>query len=215
MATGMVLIIVMRHIDLSVGSIIGFVVDDHRRRAGPLPAGLSRPRQSGDLDHRRDHRARGRRGDRRLSRLARRLSRHSRLHRHARRPIVLARRRVVGDGGPDDRAARRPLRADGRRPAWLDRSDGELDHSRRSAAPASCSVSTPAVSGGRGSASRSGRCGPNMSSQSSAASSSSARPRSSTPTPGPSGSRRPMRRPTTFPCPKADWSFPPATRFRC
>ena len=103
-------------------------LDDHRRRAGPYPAGLSRPRQSGDLDHRRRPRSGDRRGDRRLSRLARRLYRHSVLHRHAWRAIVLARRRVVGDGGPDDRAARRPLRADGRRPARLDRRDGELDY---------------------------------------------------------------------------------------
>ena len=34
MATGMVLVIVMRHIDLSVGSILGFDRHDHRRRAG-------------------------------------------------------------------------------------------------------------------------------------------------------------------------------------
>ena len=101
-------------------------LDDHRRGAGPYPADLSRPRQSGDLDHRRDPCLGDRRGDRRLSRLAGRLHRHSVLHRHARRPIVLARRRVVGDDRPDHRAARQPLRADGRGPAWLDRSEGEL-----------------------------------------------------------------------------------------
>ena len=105
----------------------GLRLDDHRRRPGAYPAALSRPRQSGDLDHRRDPRARDRRGDRRLSGLAGRLHRHSVLHRHPRRPIVLARRGVVGDDGSDDRAARRPLRADGRGPARLDRSDGELD----------------------------------------------------------------------------------------
>ena len=33
-------------------------LDHHRRGAGPYSAGLSRPRQSGDLDHRRRHRAR-------------------------------------------------------------------------------------------------------------------------------------------------------------
>ena len=101
-------------------------LDHHRRRAGPHPAGLSRPRQSGDLDHRGHHRAGARRGDRRLSRLARRLSRHSRLHRHPRRPVVLARRSLVGDDRPDHRAARRPLRPHGRRPARLDRRNGEL-----------------------------------------------------------------------------------------
>ena len=103
-------------------------LDDHWRGAGSHPADLSRPRQSGDLDHRRHPCFGGRRGDRRLSRLARRLSRHSGFHRHARGPVVLARRRMVGDGGPDDRAARRPLRADGRWSAWLGRSDRELDH---------------------------------------------------------------------------------------
>ena len=85
----------------------------------------------------------------------------------------------------------------------------------RSAAPASCSASTPAASGGRGSVSRNGRCGRNMSSRASVASSSSARPRSSTPIPGPSGSRRTTRRTTTFRCRKAACSFRPATRSRC
>ena len=105
-------------------------LDDHRRGAGPYPAGLSRPRQSGDLDHRRHPCFGDRRGDRRLSRLAGRLHRHSVLHRHPRRAIVLARRRLVGDDRPDHRAARRPLRADGRGPARLDRRRGELGYCR-------------------------------------------------------------------------------------
>ena len=105
-------------------------LDNHWSGAGPYPAGLSRPRQSGDLGYRRDHRLGDRRGDRRLSRLAGGLYRHSVLHRHPRRPIVLARRRLVGDDGSDDRAARRPLRADGRRTAWLDRRHGKLGHRR-------------------------------------------------------------------------------------
>ena len=105
-------------------------IDDHRRGAGPYPTGLSRPRQSGDLDHRRHPCFGARRGDRRLSRLAGRLHRHSVFHRHARRAIVLARRRVVGDDRPNHCAARRPLRADGRGPAWLDRRHGELDSRR-------------------------------------------------------------------------------------
>ena len=53
MATGMVLIIVMRHIDLSVGSIVGFVSTIIGVAQVRYPAGLSRPRQSDDLDHRR------------------------------------------------------------------------------------------------------------------------------------------------------------------
>ena len=129
MATGMVLIIVMRNIDLSVGSILGFARrSSASRRSDLLPVylGLDNPaiwiialvvgacrsaRRSAP------------------SMATHRLSRHPGLHRHARRPVVLARRRVVGDGGPDDRAARHALSADGRRPAWLDRRDGELDRS--------------------------------------------------------------------------------------
>ena len=99
MATGMVLVIVMRHIDLSVGSIIGFVSTIIGVTQVRIMPGLSRPRQSGDLDPGGRPRAGDRRGDRRLSRLARRLSRHPGLHRHARRPIVLARRGLVGDDG--------------------------------------------------------------------------------------------------------------------
>ena len=87
MATGMVLIIVMRHIDLSVGSILGFVatiIGVAQVRFLPVYLGLDNPAiwiiavvmRLG-----------GRRGDRRLPRLPRRLSRHSRLHRHARRPL--------------------------------------------------------------------------------------------------------------------------------
>ena len=126
MATGMVLVIVMRHIDLSVGSIIGFVstiIGVAQVHILPVYLGLDNPAIwiIAVVD-----RASARRGDRRLSRLARRLSRHSRLHRHARRPVVLARRGMVGDDRPDHRAARRPLRSHGRRSAWLDRRHGEL-----------------------------------------------------------------------------------------
>ena len=97
MATGMVLVIVMRHIDLSVGSIMGFVstiIGVAQVYFLPAYLGLEQP---SDLDHRGRHRAGDRRGDRRLSWLAGRLSRHPGVHRHARRPIVLARRGVVGD----------------------------------------------------------------------------------------------------------------------
>ena len=105
MATGMVLVIVMRHIDLSVGSIVGFIstiIGVAQVRILPLYLGLDNPAiwiiavilALGD-----------RRGDRRLSGLAGRLHWHSVLHRHPRRAIVLARRGVVGDDGSDDRAA--------------------------------------------------------------------------------------------------------------
>ena len=101
-------------------------LDHHRRGAGPYSAALSRPRQSGDLGDRRRDCFGDRRGDWRLSRFARRLCRHSGLHRHPRRAIVLARRGLVGNDRPDDRTARRSLRAHGRGPARLDRGDGEL-----------------------------------------------------------------------------------------
>ena len=85
MATGMVLVIVMRHIDLSVGSIIGFVstiIGVAQVRVLPVYLGLDNPAiwilavVLALVD---------RRGDRRLPRFAGRLFRHSRLHRHARR----------------------------------------------------------------------------------------------------------------------------------
>ena len=166
-------------------------LDDHRRHAGLFPAQISRPRQSLHLDHHGAHGARDRRRDRRVSGLARRLSRHSRLHRHARRPIVLARRGLVGDDGRDHRAAGRAFLADGRR-----------SRTARSARPRAgrsgllaCARRHPrpllrAGGGARNSTSRSGRCGRKSRSRSSAASSRSARPGSSTPIPGPSASRR-------------------------
>ena len=126
MATGMVLVIVMRHIDLSVGSIIGFVstiIGVAQVRILPIYLGLDNP-AIWIIGGR--HRARARRRDRRPSRIARRLYRDTRLHRHPRRPVVLARRGLVGDDGADDRAARRALRLDGRRTAWFDRRAGKL-----------------------------------------------------------------------------------------
>ena len=104
--------------------------NDHRRDAGLCPAPLSRHQQPRDLGHHRHPRPHYRRSDRGIERLACRLSRHSVLHRHPRRAIVLARRRVVGDDRTDHRAARRPFRADGRRPARFYRRRGELDSGR-------------------------------------------------------------------------------------
>ena len=121
MATGMVLVIVMRHIDLSVGSILGFtstIIGVTQVYFLPHYLGLDNPAIWIITRHPRPRR---RRGDRRAARIAGRLSRHSRFHRHARRPIVLARRGMVGHHRRDDRPARRAFRADGRRPARLDR----------------------------------------------------------------------------------------------
>ena len=104
MATGMVLVIVMRHIDLSVGSIVGFVstiigvtqvylLPHYLGLDNPviwivalLMALASAPRSA-------------------LPRHSDRLFRHSRLYRYARRTIVLARRGLAGDTRRDDRAA--------------------------------------------------------------------------------------------------------------
>ena len=137
-------------------------LDHRRRRASTHPADLSRPRQSGDLDHCGRHSFGDRRGDRRLSRLARRLSRHSCFHRHPWGPIVLARRRVVGDDGPDHRTARRPLCPDGRRPARFYRRDGELGPLRAGLRRHRLRHLRPATAAGAVPLSRNGRCGPNI-----------------------------------------------------
>ena len=198
---------------------------DPRRRSAwswascrPIPAGqLARPRQSGDLDHR--ARCRPRASALLIGALPgrhHRLSRRAGLHRHAGRLSGLARRRLVGDQGPDRRAAGRDLPADGRRPARLDRRDLELGRRRASPASPSCSGSY----NGRRQRQRfsfpaAADLGRSLSSASSAAASSSARldrqclsladrHRCST-----------MPRPTTSPCPKAACSSRTASPFRC
>ena len=126
MATGMVLVIVTRNIDLSVGSMLGFIgmvmgvmqADLLPKLLGfehpatwivTLAAGLLLGVVLGALP-----------------RLCDRLSRHSVLHRHARRPAGLARRGVVGDKRADGGAAGRKIPAHGRRPGRLDRRALEL-----------------------------------------------------------------------------------------
>ena len=97
MATGMVLIIVSRNIDLSVGSILGFTgMLMALLQAEWLPVALrprpttnrspgSSPSPSGSSSARPDRRPAG---------VHRRLRRHPVVHRHARRPARLARLRV-------------------------------------------------------------------------------------------------------------------------
>ena len=104
MATGMVLVIVTRNIDLSVGAILGVVGMIIGVAAGAVAAGLSRPRALAHRAARRAHRRHGRRAHRPVPGLAHRLSRHSLLHRHPRRPAGVARRGLVGHDGPDHRA---------------------------------------------------------------------------------------------------------------
>ena len=131
MTTGMVLVIVMRHIDLSVGSILGFTGVLHRHHAGLLagPAlGVGHPAiwiitlVAGP---------RARRCHRRLPRHAHRLSRHPVLHRDAGRPHRLARCCLVGHPRRDRGAHGQELQAHRRRHlrhhAGLDRRHGELD----------------------------------------------------------------------------------------
>ena len=74
MTTGMVLIIVMRQIDLSVGSMLSLIAVSTGYAAGlqARPRAWRRPRS--DLDHRRAVRARSRRADRLLQRRTHRLS---------------------------------------------------------------------------------------------------------------------------------------------
>ena len=117
MATGMVLVIVTRNIDLSVGSILGFVGMIMGGDAGRIPAPCARysARQPVDLDHRAGGGPSARPVDRRVPGLSDRLSEHSRLYRHAWRPAGLARRGVVGDQRPHRGADGRDLQADGRR----------------------------------------------------------------------------------------------------
>ena len=106
MATGMVLVIVTRNIDLSVGSHARRRRHDHGRRAGQLLPGCL------GFEHRLTWLSivAARRGvalggaDRRCSRAASSPIWRPLLHRHARRPAGLARRRLVGHHRPDGRA---------------------------------------------------------------------------------------------------------------
>ena len=130
MATGMVLVIVTRNIDLSVGSILGFtgmVMAALQANILPGMLGFDSP-FTWLLDPRRRHPRRRR--DRRPAGLHHRLHGRAGLHRHAGRPADLARRRLVADLGPHRRPARRHLPADGRRRHRLDRRDLELDPRR-------------------------------------------------------------------------------------
>ena len=127
MSTGMVLVIVTRNIDLSVGAILGFAgmilgVVQAQLLPGLLGFGhpLTRPRGA--------RRARRRRADRPLPGRADRLSRHPLLHRHPRRPARLARRGLVGDHGPDRRAHGHALQGAGRRRRGRDRLHRHLGH---------------------------------------------------------------------------------------
>ena len=79
---------------------------DHGRDAGRSLAEASRLRASGDLDAHARGRASARRCARRVPGLCHRPSGHPVLHRHARRTLGLARRRLVGDQRADRGAAR-------------------------------------------------------------------------------------------------------------
>ena len=159
MATGMVLVIVTRHIDLSVGSILGLVgmimgvtqaeflpqylgFDHPLIWVIALAVGLAVGAAIGLLQGA-DHR----------------LSRRAGLHRDAGRPAGLARLRLVGDLGPHRGADGRCVPAHRRRHRGRDRRELRPGSWRCSPSPPSSGArSTPAGGDGR-SALRSGRSG--------------------------------------------------------
>ncbi len=126
MATGMVLVIVTRNIDLSIGSMLGFI----GMIMGVTQADLL-PKLLG-FDHPATWILTLAVGlllgvaPRRVPGICDRLSRRSGLHRHAGRPARLARRGLVGDERPDGRAAGLHVQAHGRRSGRLDRRGLEL-----------------------------------------------------------------------------------------
>ena len=125
MVSGMVLIIVMRNIDLSIGSILGFtgmvmaVINTQLfpkhlvGRAADLAAGPAAGRAGGCHSGHLDRRPGG-----------------AVLYRHARRPADLSGRGLALDQRSDRRAAERELSDSGRRPQRLDRRAVELDRGR-------------------------------------------------------------------------------------
>ena len=134
MATGMVFVIVTRNIDLSVGSLLGFlgmIMGVAQVHSCPRSSGSG----TGALDRRDPRRPRRRRADRRLPGLAGRLPDDPGLHRHPGRPAGLARRRLVGHHRPDHRAARPDLPAARRRRRGHARRAAELDPRRASPPP--------------------------------------------------------------------------------
>ena len=132
MATGMVLIIVSRNIDLSIGSILGFTGMLMAMHAGRVAAQQPRPRPESpaDLDHRPDRGHPRRRGHRRPAGVPGRLRRHPVVHRHARRAARLARLRVDPGLRSDDRPPGCHLPAAGRRTQGLRRGHHLVDHRR-------------------------------------------------------------------------------------
>ena len=160
MATGMVLVIVTRNIDLSVGSMLGFIgmiMGVVQADLLPKLLGFEHPATwilalAGGLVLGVMTRCVPRLGDR--------LSRHSGLHRHARRPAGLARRRLVGDQRSNGRADGQHVQAHGRRSGRLDRRHLELGRSAQSPASRSCCCWQTAASRERSSTFRCDRSGP-------------------------------------------------------
>ena len=191
-ATGMVLVIVSRNIDLSVGSLVGLVAMTYALLMTDwLPNMLRHGRRLPvPLGHRPGTRDRPRRRGRSAPGLHHRLRRRALVHRHARRAaddprcrlVPLERRRRVGPGPH--------LPADRWRGPGLDRRHPDLGAGHRRLHRDHRAAATAAGNAG-GSASRSGRCGRRSSSASSAAWPSSAWPRSPTPILA-NGSRHPV-----------------------
>ncbi len=162
MATGMVFVIVTRHIDLSVGALLATCTAVMGMLQTRWLPGYARDRDrlaAHSLDH---HRARPahRRHHRRNAGLAGRISWHSGLHRDAGRPAGLAQCRLVSDQRPDHRPAGRHLYPFRRH----HRHAGRWTGAGSSASPPRWSL--PSVSGRRGAPRsatnfRSSRSGPN------------------------------------------------------
>ena len=131
MATGMVLVIVSRNIDLSVGSMLAVIGMAMALLQAEILPDLARLRSLGDLDHRPGGRHRSRCRHRRVSGRDRRLRRRAVVHRDPRRSARLA-RCGLGDG---QRADHRPdglhFPAPRRRFSRQHRRDLELDHRPR------------------------------------------------------------------------------------
>ncbi len=160
LATGMVLVIVSRNIDLSVGSVVGLIGMGYAVFMAdivPTTIGLSNPvgwiiaLALGILL---------RCPDRRVPGLPDRLRRNPVVRRDARRAARLPRPHLAvqwrHDGRPEPADVQPPRRRAGRLARWR---LGLGSSARSSASPPSCSCSTPAAPGAS-TASRSGLCGP-------------------------------------------------------
>ena len=165
MATGMVLIIVSRNIDLSVGSMLGFlgytmamvqtiwIPHDPRARASTSPTPGSSPSLIGLVLGAIIGGLQG---------FVVGLRRRAVVHRHAGRPPGLARADLQLRPGADPGAARHDVPPARRRTDRIARRVAELDRRRHRAASRSSSACSPRAAGAGATDSRCARCGPRL-----------------------------------------------------